>query len=364
MTQPKNETTALLLSLGLTAVVVGGGFWWLKNSGIFGGTPTQSNAPAQTANEQPTNAPFDSSSSSNSSSNSASNSWSFSRSSAGDINVPSGEFRYGGSTSWAPLRGTVDPMLQTTYPSFRLNYQNTSGSGDGIQKLINGELDFAQSSRPLTSKEKRNAQQSGIALEEIPVMTEAVAIAVHPDLAVPGITLSQLKDIYTGQIANWNQVGGPNLAIVPASRSAGGTVQFFEEDVLEGDSFTSSLQEISTTTQALRFVSENPGAIYFASAPEVVGQCTVKPLAIGTSAQQLVPPYQQPYVSPENCPAQRNQLNIQAIANNTYPLTRPLYVIVKEDGGVVEQAGTAYAELLQTTDGRSLLNQAGFVPIQ
>ena len=351
MTQPKNETTALLLSLGLTAVVIGGGFWLLKNSGIFGGT-AQSDRPEtieQPVDGLPVDAPPVELSS---------------EPLSGVANVPNGEFRYGGSTTWAPLRGGVDPALQVTYPNFRLRYQNASGSGDGIQKLIDGDLDFAQSSRPLNSKEKREAQQQGITLQEIPVMTEAVAIAANPDLNIPGLTLSQLKGIYSGQITNWNQVGGPNLAIVPASRSTGGTVQYFEEDVLAGATFTPSVQEVSTTTQALRFVSENPGAIYFASAPEVVGQCTVKPLAIGTAAQQLVPPYQQPYVESEDCPIRRNQLNLQAIGNRTYPLTRPLYVIVKKDGQVAEQAGTAYAELLQTQDGKALVNQAGFVPIQ
>lgn len=350
MTQPKNETAALIVALGLTAAVVGGGFWWLKSRGMLGGsaqnaTPTDTASTAQTTgNNSPAPAEL-------------------SNQPLSGVAVPSGEFRYGGSTSWAPLRGSVDPALQATYPEFRLVFQNTSGSGDGIRKLIDGALDFSQSSRPLTSKEKRDAQRQGITIEEIPVMTEAVAIAVHPDLNIPGITLAQLKDIYTGQITNWNQVGGPNLPIVPASRSAGGTVQFFEEDVLEGAAFVSSLQTPSTTTQALRFVSENPGAIYFASAPEIVGQCTVKPLAIGISAQQLVPSYQPPYVEPENCPTQRNQLNLGAISNNTYPLTRPLYVIIKADGSNAEQAGRAYAELLQTPDGRVLLNQAGFVPI-
>ena len=351
MTQPKSETAALVVALGLTAAVVGGGFWWLRSSGTLGGQTASTNvsAPTQAANELPSDAPEVQLSSNPLS---------------GVAEVPRGEFRYGGSTTWAPLRGSVDPALQETYPSFELIYQNTLGSEDGIQKLIAGELDFAQSSRPLNSKEKRDAQTAGISLQEIPVMMEAVAIAVHPNLNIPGLTLTQLKDIYTGQTTNWNQVGGPNLEIVPASRSAGGTVQFFEEDILAGDRFTPSLQEVPTTTQALRFVSENEGAIYFASAPEIVGQCTVVPLAIGTGAQQLVAPYQQPYVDPEDCPSRRNQLNLQAIENQTYPLTRPLYVVLRSDNPLSQQAGTAYANLLQTEDGQALLNQAGFVPLQ
>ena len=356
MTQPKNETTALIVALGLTAALIGGGFWWLKDSGVLGG------GSSSTQVEQPdVNQPASQSANTNQPTVAAGQSkGSFSEVS----NIPSGEFRYGGSTTWATLRGSVDPAIESAYPNFKLVYQDASGSGDGIQKLIDGRMDFAQSSRPLNSKEKREAQGKGIALQEIPVMTEAVAIAVHPNLNIPGLTLAQLKDIYTGQITNWNQVGGPDLAILPASRSVGGTVQFFEEDILDGESFAASLKDMPTTTQALRFVSENPGAIYFASAAEVVGQCTVAPIAVGASARQLVTPYQQPYVAPEDCPVQRNQLNLLAIEDRTYPLTRPLYVIVKKDGQAAEQAGTAYAELLQTQEAKSLINQAGFVPIQ
>lgn len=357
MTQPKNETTALIIALGLTAAVLGGGFWLLKSSGILGdsseSTPVaQSSKTNQSTNDAPTALP------SNTPAERSNDPF------ATSADVPSGEFRYGGSTTWATLRGGVDPAIESAYPNFKLTYVNASGSDDGIQKLINGELDFAQSSRPLNSKETREAQSRGLTLEEIPVVREAVAIAVHPELGVSGLTLDQLKGIYTGQITNWNQVGGPNLAIVPSSRKSGGTVQFFEEDVLDGDAFTPAIKDLSTTTEALRFVSENPGAIYFASAPEIVGQCTVVPLPIGTSAQQFVPPYKQPYVAPADCPIRRNQLNLQAIENQTYPLTRLLYVIVKKDGQAAEQAGTAYAALLQTQDGKALVDQAGFVPLK
>jgi phosphate transport system substrate-binding protein len=277
--------------------------------------------------------------------------------------VPRGQFAYGGSTTWATIRGKVDPEIEKALPNFDMVYKDTSGSSDGIQRLINGELAFAQSSRPLNTDEKRLAQQKGMTLQEIPVALEAVAIATHPALSIPGLTLSQLKDIYTGKATNWNQVGGPNLPIVLASRGDSGTVQFFQEFVLEEADFAGKVQELPNTTAALRFIGNTPGSIYFASAPEVVGQCTVKPLPIGTSAQQLVAPYQDPYISSENCPAQRNQLNLSAFQAQSYPLLRPLYVMVRKDAQATDKAGIAYSQLLQTGQGQALLKQAGFVPL-
>ena len=347
MSQKNNETPALIAALVATALLVGGAGWWLTQSGILGGNP--STEVSSTDGEADSSFPTGSTGGSLS-----------------DVSsVPEGTFTYGGSTTWAPLRGTLDPKISSALPTFQLAYRDANSSSAGIELLTNGELDFAQSSRPLNSAEKRRAQQKGIQLKEVPVALEAVAIATHPDIDIPGLTLTQLKDIYTGNITNWNQVGGLNLAIKPASRSAdGGTVQYFQEDILNGESFSSGLTILGTTTEAIRFVGATPGAIYFASAPEIVGQCTVAPLPIGTSARELVPPYRSPYVPSSDCPSRRNELNLEAFQAQTYPLLRPLYVVMRRgDGSVSEQAGTTYTNILKTEEGQDLLLQAGFVPL-
>ncbi|NEP16263.1 MAG: phosphate ABC transporter substrate-binding protein [Leptolyngbya sp. SIO4C1] len=340
MSQSKNEIPVLIAALGITAAVAAGGVWWLRQrfDGGSSGLSAQ-NQPVPAATE-----------------------------SAANLTVPTGRFKYGGSTSWAPIRGATEPLIQQTWPDFELVYESppsqSPSSAVGIQMLMQGALDFAQSSRPLSDAEKQQAQQQGLSLVEIPVMTEAIAIAVHPDLSLPGLTLAQLKAIYTGDVTNWQAVGGPALSVVPVARSdRGGTVQFFQSAVLGGAAFSPNLQRAATTTAALRQVSSTPGAIYFASAPEVVGQCTVVPLAIGRSEQQLVAPYRQPYIPPADCPTRRNQLDLAAFQNQTYPLTRPLLVVVNANGQPAEQAGRAYAQLLRSPTGQQLLLQLGFVPL-
>ena len=342
MSNSNNETPALIAALAITAALIGGAVWWLRGSGIIDSETVEIiETPGVDVSSTAAGGDF-----------------------ASVTSTPQGEFAYGGSTSWAPLRGGVDPAIQSAFPSFRLTYRNTSGSSDGIQKLIDGELDFAQSSRPLNSAERRRSQQQGITLEEIPVMLEGVAVATHTDLAIPGLTLDQLKDIYTGNTTNWQQVGGPNLAIEPASRAKdGGTVQFFQEDVLDGEDFSQAVKTLGSTTEALRFVGGTPGALYFASAPEIVGQCTVAPLPVGSSVRELVAPYQKPYVTPSECPEKRNQLNLSAFQSQSYPLIRPLYIIVRKDGSPAEVAGRAYAEMLQTGEGQNLIQDVGFVPL-
>ncbi|MFE1746174.1 PstS family phosphate ABC transporter substrate-binding protein [Coleofasciculus sp. H7-2] len=341
----KNETPVLVLALLLTLGLLGGGFWWFTNrSGVdLGGL--RSNPTNQST--QSTGETF-----------------------AQLQGVPSGLFSYGGSTTWAPIRKEVDSDIQTVWPKFVLRYTDPTtgapGSGSGIKMLLNNQLAFSQSSRSIKDEEYQQAQARGFTLKEIPVAIDGIALAVHPNLNIPGLTITQLKDIYTGKITNWNQVGGLNLPITPYSRriEEGGTIEFFAENVLGGQNFGANVQFIGTTTEALRQVADNPGGIYYASAPEVVGQCTVKPLPLGRNSNEWVPPYQEPFVPLSQCPSQRNQLNAAAFQSGQYPITRRLFVIVKQNGQIDQQAGEAYAKLLLTAQGQDLISKAGFVSIR
>ncbi len=350
MTQ-KNETPALIGALLITAGLLGGGFWWFsQKSGINpGGLISSSPNPGATDTNP-----------------SAPDSQGF----AQVANVPAGLFNYGGSTTWAPIRGAVDPVLQAAHPEFKLRYTDpvnaTPGSSTGIRMLLDGQLAFSQSSRGVEDKEYQQAQQRGFSLKQIPVAMEGLAIAVHPNLPITGLTLEQLGAIYTGKITNWNQVNGPNLPIIPYSRRLqdGGTVEFFVANLLNGQPLGPNVQYVFSTTDALRKVAANPGGIYYASAPEVVPQCGVKPLPLAKQGTDFVAPYKQPLVTASACPSQRNQLNLEAFKSGTYPITRQLFVVVKQNGQVEQQAGEAYANLLLSTQGQAAIEKAGFVRIR
>jgi phosphate transport system substrate-binding protein len=106
----------------------------------------------------------------------------------------------------------------------------------------------------------------------------------------------------------------------------------FVDNVLGKASFGKNISYIGTTAEALRKVARTDGAIYYASAPEVVPQCSVKKLPIGRNGQQFIAPYQEPYVPLSKCPNQRNQLNASVFRNGDYPITCNLSVIVKQNG--------------------------------
>jgi len=285
--------------------------------------------------------------------------------------VPNGNWLHGGSTTWAPIRGKVNPKIQEIFPEFKLIYKQhptlPPGSGTGILMLLKGQISFAESSRPLTDNELQRARNRGFQLQQVPVAIDGIAIVVNHELDVAGLTLKQLQDIYTGKIKNWSEIGGANIEILPYSRPLdSGTTPFFQENILNNKSFGENVVFMPTTTQAVRKVNANKGAIYFATASEVIPQCGVKPLAISyESGGTFVAAYKGDFVPPENCSEQlRNEPNLEVFENGKYPITRRLFVIVKKDGSFDDKAGEAYGNLLLTDEGQKLIEKAGYSPIR
>jgi phosphate transport system substrate-binding protein len=323
MTQ-KNETTVLVLALLITTGLIGLGFWWFtSNTGDK--TENLTNQTDQSHLKTFTQVK----------------------------NVPRGLFSYGGSTTWATIRRDLDPAIQTVWPQFRLRYtqpnQGNPSTGSGIRMLLDNQLSFSHASRPIVDQEYEQAKQRGFTLVEIPVAIDGRAIAVHPSLNIPGITIQQRDDIYAGKITNWNQLGGPNLSI--------------KRYAVQGDE-GENLEIVPTPTEAIRKVAEDPAGIFEASAPLLVSQCKVKTLPLGRNSNQLIPPYKLPFVPLSECPAKRNEANTQAFLSGEYPLTRRLFVVVKKNNQIDQQAGEAYANLLLTEQGQEMIEKAGFVRIR
>lgn len=282
-------------------------------------------------------------------------------------NVTAGVFNYGGSTAWASLRLAVDSVIQSERSEIQFRYvqppNQPPGSSPGIKMLLEGQIAFVQSSRPLRPQEYRLAKQKGLKLIQVPVAVDGIAVAVHPKLDLPGLTLSQLQAIYTGKISNWQEVGGADIPITAYSRpaSAGGTVDFFASKILQGRKFGSNVEFVPTTTQALRKLARDSGGIYYGSAPAIVTQCSIKPLPIGKN--DFVPPYQKPLIPASECPQKRNRLNFKALRNAQYPLTYYLYVVYLQNEPNEPQIGEAYANFLLTPQGQKLIAKTGFVPL-
>ena len=273
-------------------------------------------------------------------------------------NVPAGTFGYGGSTTWATGRKEVDGAIRFSFPKFKLEYihpaSGNSSTSRGIELLLQGKLDFVQSSKGIPADLQQQATQKGIKLTEVPIVNDMLAVAVHPSLNIPGLTVGQLQGIQSGKVNNWRELGGADVPIHIYASSA-------EELSGAGVPFT----KIANSTDAFGKVASDPAGIHFGSSGTLtVAQCGVKTLPIGMSLDRLVMPYQLPIVAPADCSTQRhNQINPDLLKQG-YSLLRKLSVVIVADGGVRQQAGEAYAKMLLTTQGQALMRQAGYLNLK
>ncbi len=202
--------------------------------------------------------------------------------------------------------------------------------------LLAGKLSFAQSSRPLKESEFLQAQKLGFTLKQIPIAIDGIAFYVNSQIPVSGLSLNQIKDIFTGKITNWKQLGGSNLPSTSFTRNPqfSGTADFFKQKVLAGEELAPNVRQVETTTDSIRLVAKTPGGIGYATASEVIGQksvdlmflATINPLPLSVvDNQDFVPPF-----NINN----KNSVNITAFANGSYPLSRPLFIIIKQNSGI------------------------------
>jgi ABC-type phosphate transport system substrate-binding protein len=285
---------------------------------------------------------------------------------------PQGIWQYGGSTTWNPIREQIDNKVKKEHPDFKLIYTLHStlppGSGSGIKMLLDGQISFVQSSRPLKDKEYEIAFQRGIVLQQIPIAIDGIAIAVNLNINIPGITIRQLKDIYTGKITNWSQLGGTDLDIIPYARSSqSGTTEFFRDNVLGTEQFSDRVIFIEDSKQAFKKISnvESAGGIYITSAAEAIGHCEVKALSLSRYFRdKYVSLYQSAGKSLEDCYKSPNKINFDAFFNGSYPLARRLFIIINRNGQEDEKVGETYTKFLLTNEGQKLIKKAGFIPLR
>ncbi|MBV8883974.1 MAG: substrate-binding domain-containing protein [Chroococcidiopsidaceae cyanobacterium CP_BM_RX_35] len=278
-------------------------------------------------------------------------------------NVPQGNFFYGGTMAAAGFRSqNVLFNINRAHPEFHLRYLDplhvAPDSATGIKMVINGDLSFAESQRPIREAEYALARSHGFTLKQIPVAITGIAFFTNLELHIPGLSLDQLQDIYTGKVTNWKQVGGPALPIVPISQDQ--TVKGSSLSLLfqglppKRQHLGQNLQFVRDTTATIREVAATPGAIGYGIQAIVVGQKTIYPIGL---AKEESKKYVQP-ATPDD------RVNKEAIRDATYPLIQRVFVIIRQDGELDEVAGIAYANLLLSNQGQQLIDQAGYVPMR
>ena len=208
---------------------------------------------------------------------------------------------------------------------------NQIGSSAGITNAISGVSQIGMSSRDLKQEEKDSD------LQELIIAYDGIVVVAHPSNPVKDLTMEQVKQIFTGEITNWKEVGGKDMEIVVVSREDGsGSRDAFQEIVgYESGQLIKNAIVASGNGNIKTTVAMNKHAIGFISF-EYVDE-SVSTMDIN---------------------------GVQAKAENVlagqYELSRPFLFVHKED---VPESAKQFMEFILTPEGQKIVESAGAIPL-
>jgi phosphate transport system substrate-binding protein len=235
-----------------------------------------------------------------------------------------------GSTTILPIAEVAADEFMVAHPGTRVLVSGV-GSSAGIESVSNGTCDIGTSSRELAPTEL------SLGLVDTKIARDAIAVIVNPSNPVTSLTTSQVADIFTGKTTNWDEVGGPDLAIGLVNRDeASGTRDAFSKLVLKGADFDPTAAVLPGTGQVRSVVAQAPSAVGYISLGFV--DKTVKALIIDG-------------VTPSE----------QTVKNGDYPISRVLHFFTK--GQPTGLAKSYIGFVLSAKFQDDVVRDAGFLPI-
>ncbi len=237
-----------------------------------------------------------------------------------------------GSTSMEDVMGKLAEAYENENTDVSIEI-NAVGSSAGIKDTLNGVAEIGMSSRDLKDEEA-----SGGA-EGTAIAYDGIAVILNPANKVSNLTLAQLKDIYTGKITNWKEVGGSDSTIVVVSREDGsGTRDAFQEivgykssELIADATITDASGNLKTT------VAQNKNAIGFVSFSYV---------------DDTVSAVQIEGVKPE----------AELAKDGTYKLSRPFLVVTKKD--TLTESGQKLIDFILSEEGQKIVEEDKLITVE
>ncbi len=235
-----------------------------------------------------------------------------------------------GSTSVGPL---VEKLAEANKGENDKIEVNQIGSSAGITNAIKGVSEIGMSSRDLKEEEKAEG------LKETIIAHDGIAVVVHTANKVGNLTMEQVKEIYTGKITNWSELGGDDAEIVVVSREDGsGSRDAFQEIIgFESAELSKDAVVANGNGNIKTTVNNNEQAIGYVSFEYL--DASVSPVMIdGVEATQ------------EN------------VLEGAYSLSRPFIMVYKE--GSISKEGKQFIDYILSEDGQKIVSGSGAIPVQ
>lgn len=242
----------------------------------------------------------------------------------------SGTVATDGSTSMEKVIGALGEAFEAQNSGLTFTY-NPTGSSSGIQAVLEGRCDIGLSSREL------KAEETAQGLTGTVLALDGIAVIVHPDNPVSDLDVDAIAKLYTGEIANWKDVGGNDAPVVLIGREAGSGTRDGFESITGTKDACQYRQELTSTGNVITAVSQNPDAIGYASLANLAE--SVKALTVAG-------------VAPTE----------DTVKDGSYVIQRPFVLVTKTDTALSE-AAQAFFDFAASADAAPLIAKAGAVAV-
>jgi phosphate transport system substrate-binding protein len=245
--------------------------------------------------------------------------------------------------------------FQERYPNVKIQIEG-KGSSTAPPALINGTSQLGPMSRQMKAEEiDAFEKKHGYKPTEIKVAIDALAVFVHKDNPIKGLTLQQVDSIFSSTykrggspIESWGQLGVASLGDKPLSlygrNSASGTYGYFKEHALSKGDYKSTVKEQPGSSAVVQGVASDPAGIGYSG----IGYVTsgVRALPIGDKPESMVEP------------------TYENALSGKYPLARFLYVYVnKKPGQALDPLVGAFITFVQSKEGQEVVIKDGYFPL-
>lgn len=167
-----------------------------------------------------------------------------------------------GSSAAQPLVELAGEEFSKSNPDRYVNVQG-GGTGTGLSQIQQGAVNIGNSD--LYAEQKKDIDASKLVDHRIAAV--GMIPIVNKDVNVESLTIKQLREIFSGEITNWKQVGGQDLKITVINRADGsGTRAAFESDVMNNTPFVRS-QEQDSSGMVRQIVDNTAGSISYLAMP-------------------------------------------------------------------------------------------------
>jgi phosphate transport system substrate-binding protein len=241
-----------------------------------------------------------------------------------------------GSTTVLPIAQAAAEEFMNKNSKANISVQG-GGSSIGIAAIIDSTCDIGDASRSIKDTEIEKAISKGVDPKAHVVAMDGIVVVVNSSNSLEGLTRKQIKDIYTGKISNWSEVGGSGGQIVVISRdTSSGTYEAFGELALNKEKvrpdalLQASNQAVATT------VANTPGAIGY--------------VGLGFVSEELKS------VTVDGIKATK-----ETVLSGQYSLSRPLFMYTNgKPQGLVKE----FIDFVLSEEGQGIVEENGYVGLR